>query len=437
MKTKNIYIILALVLLSLTANAQTDTLRLDSAITRVLRSHPTLLDAQEAINVAENQIKIARSGYLPTVSGSATYTRLDPVSKIKFGTQDFSFIPNDNYDISVKYSQILYDFGKTAHSIELEQANKAVSEQNIETLKQKLAMNTISTYYVLAYLDKAISIKDEEIRNLNNHLQFIETKAKTGSATQFEILTTKVKISNTESQKVDLQSNRETQQYQLNNLMGVSTSAKIAASYSFLSQTKIQLQPDSLISYATQHRNEIAVLTKQQDVIALQLKISESQNNPVLAAFATVGGKNGYTISSSNTTQQDLVPNLAAGVSFNVPLFDGFRKKNMIQIARSRGNSLNYQLDNTKRAISNEVANAMLLVRSNKTKIEQFKLQVQQASSAVDLAKVSFEAGAITNMELLDAETNLAESKLLLIKSQVDYQISLTALDLALGNRLY
>jgi outer membrane protein TolC len=55
----------------------------------------------------------------------------------------------------------------------------------------------------------------------------------------------------------------------------------------------------------------------------------------------------------------------------------------------------------------------------------------------VKLATVSYEAGAITNLELLDAEINLAESKLMLVKSQIDYQISLTALDLAIGNRLY
>jgi outer membrane protein TolC len=432
MKTKYIFISLIMSLIAASATAQTDTLLLDSALVRVLRSHPSLLEAQEAVNVAESQVSIAKSAYLPTVTGSASYTRVAPVSEIPFGGVVFKMNPENNYNLSVNYSQILYDFGKTSHSVDFEKSNKSVIEQNMETLKQKLAMNTISTYYTLAYLDKVISIKDEEIKSLENHLHFIEVKTKTGSATQFDILSTKIKISNIQSQKIDLLSTRSIQQAQLNNLLGKSVDSQIAISYSFLTKLKTASLPDSLVSYAYQHRNELTVISKQMEMNSLQVRIAESQNNPVLAVFANAGAKNGYPVNLN-----EIKPNIAAGVSFTMPLFDGFRKRSSIQIAHSRTNTLNYQLDNTKRNITNEVVNAQMLVRSNLTKIDQYKLQVEQSDEAVKLATVSYEAGAITNLELLDAEINLAESKLMLVKSQIDYQISLTALDLAIGNRLY
>ena len=76
-------------LIAVSAMAQTDTLLLDSALVRVLRSHPSLLEAQEAVNVAESQVSIAKSAYLPTVTGSASYTRVAPVSEIPFGSMVF------------------------------------------------------------------------------------------------------------------------------------------------------------------------------------------------------------------------------------------------------------------------------------------------------------------------------------------------------------
>ena len=227
-------------------------------------------------------------------------------------------------------------------------------------------------------------------------------------------------------------STRSIQQAQLNNLLGKSVDNQIAISYSFLTKIKTESLPDSLVSYAYQHRNELTVISKQMEMNSLQIRIAESQNNPVLAVFANAGAKNGYPVNLN-----EIKPNIAAGLSFTMPLFDGFRKRSSIQIAHSRTNTLNYQLDNAKRNITNEVVNAQMLVRSNLTKIDQYKLQVEQSDEAVKLATVSYEAGAITNLELLDAEINLAESKLMLVKSQIDYQISLTALDLAIGNRLY
>jgi len=64
-------------------------------------------------------------------------------------------------------------------------------------------------------------------------------------------------------------------------------------------------------------------------------------------------------------------------------------------------------------------------------------LQLAQAEEAFSLAKINFKSGAITNLDLLDAETSVSESRLLLLKSNIDYNVSVYKLNIAVGNKMY
>jgi outer membrane protein len=433
---KKLVFIIILVLAGFSAAcAQTamgsDSLQLDSTIARVLRTHPSVKEAEEALNAADARIALAKSANLPYVDASAQYSRIDPVSKVSLMGQTFSFYPENNYNLTVNYSQVIWDFGKTKDAIDAENANKTVAQQSIETVRQKLAMSTINAYYILVYLDEAIDIKNEELKNLKDHLSFVEKKEQTGSATRYEILTTQVKISAIESQKTDLLSGRKVQETVLNSLLGQPTETALLPSKS-VKLFDNQISQDSLISHALQHRNELIVAQKQLDASTMQVKLAEAANNPKLSIFASAGEKNGYT-----PDLNQIKANFVAGLSLNVPLFDGFRKKNNIILAKSHISTTQYQMENTRRNISNEVVSASTISQYNNKKINQFSMQVKQATEALELAKVNFEAGTITNLDLLDAETNLSESKLMLLKSQIDYSVSLSALKQALGDLLY
>jgi outer membrane protein TolC len=70
-------------------------------------------------------------------------------------------------------------------------------------------------------------------------------------------------------------------------------------------------------------------------------------------------------------------------------------------------------------------------------KMKQQELQLDQAIKANELAETSFRSGIITNLDLLDANTSLSQSRLMLLKSKIDYVVSIYRLKAALGMRLY
>jgi outer membrane protein TolC len=224
---------------------------------------------------------------------------------------------------------------------------------------------------------------------------------------------------------------RNTQVAVLNSLMGLPVTNKLLVNNE-LTMKVLSVSQDSLLGYALDHRVEMALAKEKETVLTMQYKVVKSQNNPVLNAFASGGGKNGYM-----PTIDKIEPNISLGLGVRIPLFDGNRMKNNLTLAKSSITSSGYDTELARRNISNEViendANRLAAMQ----KINQYELQLEQATEAFSLATVSFKSGAVTNLDLLDAETSVSESRLMLLKAKIDYIVSIFRLKTALGDTLY
>src|SRR5664280_492062 len=198
-----------------------DSLSLRSVIQKVISNYPSVKVAEEAIRNADSKIALAKTGYNPVVDITASFANLAPVTNLSFpGLGTFQLYPANNYSASVNYEQLVYDFGRTHQNVEIENENKIIGEQALAQTKQKLSLFTVNNFYALVYLQSAIKIKDEQLSTLNEHLQYIEKMMATGSETEYQLLSTKVRISTVESQKVDIVAALTSQQSSMNSLTG-------------------------------------------------------------------------------------------------------------------------------------------------------------------------------------------------------------------------
>lgn len=409
-----------------------DSLALKSVIQKVITTYPSVKVAEEAILNADSRIALAKTGYNPEVDMTASFTNLGPVTKLTlpdFGT--FQVYPGNNYSASVNLRQLLYDFGRTRQNVELENKGKAIGEQTLEQVKQKLSLYTINSYYSLVFLQAAIKIKDEQISALNEHLQYIQKVLATGSATEYQVLTTKVKMSSVESQKVDLIAALTAQQAAMNSLLGNEQAVKPVV------RNEVAVEPpviptDSVVAYAFRNRDEVLINEKRASLAELRYGMVKLQNKPMLSLQASGGAKNGYIPYLNRLT-----PNYVVGLGFRVPIFDGMKNKYNLSQAQSAITSLSYESESTRRSISNEVFESEALMFAASKKVSQSELQHQQALKAYSLAQTSFKSGMITNLDLLDANTSVSESSLMLLKAKIDYATSVYKLKAALGQRIY
>jgi outer membrane protein TolC len=343
----------------------------------------------------------------------------------------FNLYPADNYTMALNYNQTIYDFGKTSNRVNLENQNKMLSQLTVEQLKQQLSLSLLNHYYSVLYLQEAIQIKNEELKTLGEHLAFVEKQAATGTSTQYAVLSTQVRISATENQKTDLQTSLQVLQAQLNSFLGNPQEQQLAVKEELLPSTLLSTN-DKLINSAYDQREELKVVRQRSEIASARYHLAGIGNNPEFNLFASGGFKNGYIPDLSV-----LKANYVAGVSFKLPIYDGKRVKYNQQQAQTEIKSVEQDAELARRNIANDVIENRANVDAALKKIMQQELQLKQAQQAYGLAQTSFQAGTVTNLDLLDSETALAESRLALMKSKIDYTVSLLKLKIATGEHIY
>ncbi len=410
----------------------TDSLDLTPLINKVIQTYPTVQQAAEALKSAELKVELARASYMPNASFTGSYAHIGPVPSLTLpDVGSFSLFSKDPVNAALNINQTISDFGKTKKNIEFEEKSKQLTSLGMDQVKQKISMAVINCYYSLLYYQEAASIKEQELSTLDVHLKNVEKKTATGSATQYEILSTKVRISTVESQKTDVITSLNLQNSVLNMLLGFDALSKHRVR-NILRTDLIPFEEDSLIRIALSNRNEIKIAEKKIVLSQALQDLVKKHENPVLSAFASGGWKNGY-IPELNVPKA----NYAIGLSLLIPIYDGARTDINTKLAGSSILSNSYELDLTKRTITNEVMECINALKSAISKSELFALQLSQAKKALELADLRYKSGTLTNLDLLDAENAVSESNLLYLKAKIERVVVAYKLKSALGMNLY
>jgi outer membrane protein len=431
MKRLKIYIAACLMLpvLGIKAQVSADSLVLPGLLDVVMNNYPELKKTEKELTAADARIALTRTAKLPDVNFTSSYNRIGPVTSFNLGGKDVQLNPENMYSAAFSVSKNLLDFGKTNRNAAVDEKNKALQQTTIGQVRQRLTLAVLSSYFTICYLQEAIRIKEDQLQTLDHHLQFVQKKEATGSATQYDILSTKVRISSVENQKTDLQTSLKIQVCILNSYMGKDKDSPLVLKNQEL-QLKTIDSEDALCDKAYQNRPEMRLALQKVELSKLKLSAINVQNNPSLTLQATGGYKNGYF----NSNMEDIGRfNYTIGLGFKVPVFDANRSKYAKVQAGTVVETSSEEAELVRRSITNEVIENRAYVEAAVKKIHQSELQLQQALQAYKLAEVSYKTGTITNLDLLDSYTSLSESKLTLFKARTDYSVYYQKLKLSVG----
>lgn len=429
--SKPFFLLLSLLCLSGTVQAQTDTLTLNETIHRVVTTYPSVRQAEEAVKSAGYNVKMARAALLPVLNASASYTRIEPVATVHFDAMDLSLNPKNNYDANISLRQLIYDFGKNRPKIEAAKAREDLSRLQQDELYQTLALNTVQLYYLNSFTRQAILIKRQELGDYEEMLRQVEIRTRTGSSTTFDLLNTQVGQSAVNTQLTELMANLRTLQVQLSVLADTTVTESLPLAEGF--EIRQNLSPlDNLLTTAFVSRPEMQLVEKQITVAQLEESAARRAYNPSLDLSAAAGGKNGYPLKIDR-----MKLNYEAGVTLSIPLYEGGRRKQSASLARSAYNSALFQKELIERQVRQQVSENYYTLQSDFEKIGQLSQQVSLARKAYDQAKVNYQAGAITNLELLTSSTNLSGSRLQLLQAQINYLVNYYKLQVSVGERIW
>ncbi|HKJ93342.1 MAG TPA: TolC family protein, partial [Longimicrobiales bacterium] len=401
------------------------------AVARVLANHPAVREAGQGVAAAQARIDERQTAFMPMVSAEGLYSRVGPVTKLDFNNQTFQLYPANNYNANLSLRHTLYDWGKRQAAVDQARTAEQGATDNVELVKSRLAYQTIGAFYAIIFLRDDIAVQDEEIAALQQHIDVAREKVASGTATDFEVLTTQVRIATARSQRVDLVDALQEQSIALRQLLGAAPDEPLALAGDFESDTSA-VNADSLVALAKAQRPELKLARNAEANAEAQTQVASLGNRPALNLDVTLGGKNGY-LPNLNAIK----PNFVAAMAFEFPVFDGHRTRARVSESEAGVQAAQAHIQSLERQVTAEVRQAAASVRASIEKIQASRLQVQQAEAALELARTRYEAGVITNLDILDAETSLSGAKLMELRARYALVQSRYRLRQAVGAKVW
>ena len=430
----------ALVLLGTsTAHAQTapgldvisDSLTLDGTLRSVLDANPAITTLDELANAANGRLAQTRTGFLPQVTGTATYTRIDPVVKLPFGGETLQLAPNNNYDAHITAQYLLLDFGKSDATVKLAESQVQTAKDNINVTRRDLAFTAAQVYYNILFMRESIKVQDAQIASLQAHRNEMQKRVEGGVSTKFDVTTTDVRITQAQNTKIDLQNQLRNQQVQLARLLHKSSQADVPV------KGRLAFQPQPVdvnteVAKAIENRPEVKMARDAETTATLQQRLVEHSNMPSLGVGAQVGAKNGYL---PNLSQ--IKPNTLGVVQLSVPIYDGNKNKNQRVEALANARAAQSRTLDTQEQIRADVRQAANNMEFSQARYDNAQQQIAQATDALTRAQGRYRYGVGQNLDVLDAETQLAQARLARAQAMYNYTLGQYQLKRATGEQIW
>jgi outer membrane protein TolC len=409
--------------------------QLKGLIQSAITNYPRIKELEEQLKADDVRKEIIRSGYLPTVNADINYQFMAPSPKVEFetpaGKSSLAFQPYNNYNGAVTVKQLIYDFGKTKLQLDRNEAERALNVEGVDNTKNAIAYQVAQIYYNIQFLQKSIQVQQDQINSLKENERLIQAKIKNGDALEYDLLTTQVRTANATNRLNDLQTQLGKQYVLMQWLTNIDTRDKIAASGTDTYREdalNLVLEPGNWKAV----NSDAKLIEKRIAVFEYDKKEASISSRPNIMGSASGGVRNGI---QPDIDQFRL--NGTVGVGIAIPILSSDRPKLRQKLTQVQIETAKRSMQTLESNIQKDLATVQQDYKGIQEKLSNTNVLVLQAERAYKLAQVRFKEGLITNVELLDAQTNVENARLQLVQLQYQAQLDKLESHKVVGSRIF
>ena len=399
-------------------------------------NNKSVLQARESILGAEAKIDESRSVYFPQIRLDGNYTRLNTFSTFKFEipglpAEEFKLGTQNNYNAQVALNQSLFNWGRNGKMVELSEIELSQAKHSATFTEREVTYLTVQLYYQILMVSEAIKVINENLSLLEQRLSMMKKKYNAGETSSFDILSMEVQISSVSGEILNAETSLRKLKMQFNKIIGRSPD-NIVQLQDSLAYIPVSMDEKILFNEAFANRIELKQLHEREKQASLQKDISSTMNKPNVDLFFNWDLRNGYL------PKVDIFKgSWNAGLSFSLPLFDGFRTSSQVQQSEILLKTTQMQYDDTVNEIAIEIKNVLLDLQTKAKQIEIEQKKIELTKQSLATAEERYNRGLVSTLDLLDIQQSLQTAKLNYVQAVGYYIISKYNLQKSMGRNVF
>lgn len=354
----------------------------------------------------------AKAGIYPVAGFQAGASRsiLDLVgapATSSYGGQNASFTA----------SQPLY---RPANWVNYEQGGKQefIAKALLQVAEQDLIIRTSQTYFdVLAAIDTLNFVLAQKAA-VAEQLASAKRNFEVGTSTITDTREAQARYDLVIAQEIAAENDVRVKKMALDQLVG---KTNIEPKPLVIPLTLPALAPNDVSQWVAQTETNHPSITQAKlalDIALLETTKAETGNKPTLDLNASYGANRSQGSATTAASTRSTAGTI--GLAFNWPIFAGFAVQNRIKETLALEDKARADLDVAKRTVAQATRAAFFGVQSGLSSVTAFEAAEFSSQSALDANKLGYQVGVRINIDVLNSQSQLFQTKRDLAKARYD-----------------
>ncbi|MEY4121785.1 MAG: hypothetical protein RLZZ457_623 [Pseudomonadota bacterium] len=322
-----------------------------------------------------------------------------------------------NQSATVSASQPLY---RPANTATAEQGKKSVglAQAQLQAAEQDLMVRVSQAYFDVLTSSDSLDFVKAQKSAVSEQLASAKRNFEVGTATITDTREAQARFDLVLAQEIAAENDLRVKKIALDQLTG---KAGAAPKHLAVPVVIAPVEPADVNRWVTQ--SEETSPTVRQALLNLEVAQLETQKAQA-GHKPTLDLTGSYNITQNNSTANSALEyrtnTATVGLSFNLPLFAGYATQNRIKETTSLEDKARSDLEAAKRGVAQATRSAYFGVESGLGQVKAFEAAEASSLSALEATKLGYQVGVRINIDVLNAQTALFDTKAKLAKARYD-----------------
>lgn len=402
----------------------------DDAILLAMKSNAELSKAKiDEMKAASKVSEVYSENLVPTTNLNMIFTRSFKKQVLNIFGETFEIGSDNSILTQIEITEPIPILGTPVFSgIRIAEHFQNIQRENVKRVEADIKNNVKKAYYSVLLSQSVYDLNIVTQKNAEENLKVVDGRYRNGVATEFDLLRAKVKLENILPNVSRSERNVEISRKALAKTMGfdISENLEVLGELGFDS-TEVMENTSTIVRKITDENVLVRQLTLSKKINEELVKVDNANYLPKIFLF-------GNWTNSSNENDGTAINgyrffntlNAGLGLTWNLNLFrNSFKKEqSVLEVKKS-----DEEIRDIKQTLKLTSESAIIALDDARQRIISQRSTVDLAQRGVDLANKSYLAGVITQIDVLDAELSLYQSRLGYLQAIYDYQVAKSELE--------
>lgn len=391
-------------------------LELAEIVNQALCNNPQTREAWVNARIQAGLVGVSQSAYLPSVNASGTTSRRRSDSN--------SFNQNT---ASLTLSYLLYDFGGREANLENSQQLLNAALSTYDATRQTVFLSALQSFYQVHAAEASVKAALESERAAQESFKAAEARYLAGTATSADQLQARAAYSQSTLTRIKAEGALKNAQGILANVMGLDAQQplNLVPIQTAFPDQRFESNLDTLVMEARSKRPDLQAAESRYKAAQANVAAVRADGMPSISLST---GPSYQSIDGSSTNSNSI------GLTLNIPLFTGFSNSYKIRTAQAQAQASAIQQEKLSLQIALDVWQSYqnLLTATHTLQATADLLESSEASEKVALGR--YKAGVGNILDVLNAQSTLANARQQRVQSAFDWYVSRASLAQAMGS---